>query len=534
MFCVKKRIGISALVLSLAGTIGLNNSIILAQDEVEVAREGFPIVEETITMTMMGPGIGIAEWEDMPMLQVYEDMTNIDFEYITPPNSDFGTRFNLAFASGDLPDVFFGVGGDVFSSAIEVDYGEQGLLLPLEEMIEEYAPNLFALLEERPDIRKSITTNEGHIYTLPMISEEFNAPQVGAPMWFNKTWLDALGVEELPKTTEEMYDLLIRFRDEDPNGNGIADEIPITEGGMLRIRTAFAPAFGMKTWGIEENDGIVRFTPILDEARAYLQYMNRLYSEGLIDQEIFSQANEQKASKGENNLVGMFSEFNPQFFIQGEIMMHPMMHPLTSEWQETPLAPLSQGISRGAFAITKNNPYPEASLRWADYFYTEEGFTFLNHGPEGYLWVWEDEEGGNRILNPELGITVDEIEDVRGEITPDYGIAPPGRRITLPPIGGELTEFQEFTRNETQEKVVAFGEIPYPLTYLTTEEREVINSIETDLWTFLENSEAQFITGQMDINDDEVWANYVSTIENMNIEEFVRIHQDAYDRWNAE
>ena len=40
------------------------------------------------------------------------------------------------------------------------------------------------------------------------------------PLWYNGDWLKALDVKELPKSVDEFYDLLVRFRDEDPNGNG--------------------------------------------------------------------------------------------------------------------------------------------------------------------------------------------------------------------------------------------------------------------------------------------------------------------------
>lgn len=42
----------------------------------------------------------------------------------------------------------------------------------------------------------------------------------------NKVWLDKLGLE-VPTTLAELKEVLIAFRDGDPNGNGIQDEIPM-------------------------------------------------------------------------------------------------------------------------------------------------------------------------------------------------------------------------------------------------------------------------------------------------------------------
>src|SRR5690606_7433095 len=120
---------------------------------VEVNKEGFPVVDENITLSMMAPGTGLAEWKDMPTLQEYSKMTNIDFKYNTPPLSDFQTKLNLAFASGDIADVIYAAGTTNLTPGMEVDYGEQGVLIPLEDLIDEYAPNIKKLFEERTNIK---------------------------------------------------------------------------------------------------------------------------------------------------------------------------------------------------------------------------------------------------------------------------------------------------------------------------------------------------------------------------------------------
>ena len=168
----------------------------------EVNPEGFPIVDEPITMTMIAPGTGMSEWKDMPTLQYYSELTNINFDYTTPPLSDFSTRFNLTFASGDLPDVIYAPGNNVLTPAMEVDYGNQGLLLPLNDLIAEHAPNLSAILEERPDIVQSITTTDGNIYTLPHIGMGDSSTWIRGPIWINGEWMETFCIEEVPTTTD--------------------------------------------------------------------------------------------------------------------------------------------------------------------------------------------------------------------------------------------------------------------------------------------------------------------------------------------
>lgn len=501
--------------------------------DVEVAKEGYPIVEETVKMTMLAPGTGMAEWSEMPTMTEYSKKTNIEFDYTTPPLSDFSTRFNLTFASGDLPDVIFGPGTDVLTPALEVDYGQQGLLLPLNDLIEEYAPNLKKALDERPEIRQSITTTDGNIYSLPRINGGTSSTWIRGPVWINGEWMEALGIEEAPKTTDELYEMLVRFKNEDPNGNGKADEIPFTDVKMDSTRPWLLSAFGIKEWGIEENDGVVRYAPITENYRGYLEFMNKLYAEGLLDQEVFSQADEQKKAKGENNQLGMFPDWF-SFFTTGqteeEAIVNPMMGPMTSEYSEEPLFPMAGGVQRGTFAITKDNPNPAAAMRWVDYFYSQEGYDYLNKGPAGYLWDWVDEEGGAREYNSELEAT--DREEYRGQITPDYGITTPGNSdFEFQQIGDTpKSEFELFLEKETEEKINKHGEIAFPLVYLTKEEQDTVSGIAVDLQTYVRNSEAQFITGQLELNDEN-WQEYVETLNNIGAEEFVSVYQAAYDRW---
>lgn len=117
----------------------------------------FPIVAEgeDLTLHIMAPGLGMAEWEDMPTLQDYQEKTGIHLTFTTPPSADFSTKLNLAFASGDLPDVLYGAGSGSLTASMEIDYGSQGILLPLEEYITpEIMPNFYTLTQEDPSIPK--------------------------------------------------------------------------------------------------------------------------------------------------------------------------------------------------------------------------------------------------------------------------------------------------------------------------------------------------------------------------------------------
>ncbi|GAF17656.1 LOW QUALITY PROTEIN: ABC transporter, substrate-binding protein [Bacillus sp. JCM 19046] len=489
--------------------------------DVEVNQEGFPIVDEEITLSLMAPGTGLAEWKDMPTLQEYSEMTNISFNYTTPPMSDFATRLNLSFASGDVADIIYGAGTGNLRRGWKVDYGRQGILIPLEDLIADYAPNIQKLLDENPDIARSITTVDGHIYTLPAINQHPNSGWA-VPMWYNGAWLDALDAD-VPTTTDELYELLVRFRDEDPNGNGEADEIPLLDVQMNSTRLAFLGAFGMKAWGVEEVDGEVRYAPHTDNYKEYLTYMNMLFEEGLLDPETFSQSDEQKKAKGQENRLGLFPDWF-SFFTTGqpedEAMNNPMFHPLSSPITDEPLIPINPGITRGTFAITSNNEYPEASIRWVDYFYSQEGSEFLDMGPEGYLF--ELDESGNKVkLDPPPQFDSSEdfvVHRLLMVFRHQHSLVQKVSRVSL----------TSFLMQKRLKRSIHMEEVPIPLLYLTNEEQEIVNTIEVDLKSYVEQLEARFITGVEPLSN---WDKYVETIKGMNIEEYIEIYQGAYDRW---
>lgn len=497
-----------------------------------INKEGYPIVDEPITMTMIAPDLGINEWNDMDFIKDYEEKTGIKLDITTPPQSEFKTKLNLAFASGDIPDIIYAGGPNTLNAAAEVDYGSQGFLAPLEDLIPEYAPNFNKLMEENPEIRKSITTTDGHIYALPYITEGPTSRWIMGPVWYNGEWLDNLGVTELPKTTDEFKELMRRFKEEDPNGNGQADEIPISDVNFGGIRHWFMPAFGLKGWGVQVKDDTVSYSFTDPGFRGYLEFMRDMYAEGLIDQEIFSQSKEQLQAKGQDDKIGVFQEWY-SYFITGrseeEAINDPMYGPLTSEYQKTPLMPIGPGIKRGSFAISSKNPSPEAALRWIDTFYTKDGFDYLYYGPEGSYWVWNDDKTVKEYSDQALD--AEDIEKYRGYVTPAYGITVPAYSVPLDPIGGETDNaFNDFIEKETKEKILDNGEIIFPLTYLTTEEQDEVSAITVDLETYMKENEAQFINGSKELND-ETWQEYLDTMNQIGAQRLIEIYQASYDRW---
>lgn len=131
-------------------------------------------------------------------------------------------------ASGDLPDAIFNAD---YSDYELLKLAKDGAIVPLNDLIENNMPNFKKVLEEAPEYKSMITAPDGNIYAFPWIEELGSGKEriqaVDSMPWINVEWLKKLGLD-MPTTTEELKEVLIAFKTKDPNGNGKADEIPLS------------------------------------------------------------------------------------------------------------------------------------------------------------------------------------------------------------------------------------------------------------------------------------------------------------------
>jgi putative aldouronate transport system substrate-binding protein len=148
--------------------------------------------------------------------------------------------------------------------------------------------------------------NDGNIYGFAYLVTA--SPAQTIPIFVNEKWLEQLD-ETVPETTDELKKLLIKVRDADLNGNGKADEIPLISNGFSGIVHMFRGSFGIGTRGNTNidigPDDKLRYIPITDEYKQLLMYLNDLYKEKLIYQEIFDADLPAVTAVGEQNQVFM-------------------------------------------------------------------------------------------------------------------------------------------------------------------------------------------------------------------------------------
>lgn len=493
---------------------------------------GFPVVSEPITLELMGSKTANQlAWNEMVFFQEMEKLTNIRFTFDTPAAESYKEKLKLRFASGNLPDVLFGAN---LLPADEVMFGGQGQLIPLEKLIAGYAPNISKLLENNPDLRRNITTPDGHIYSLPFVDmpDSFGAyPK----LWINESWLKALNLQ-MPKTVDELTTVLRAFKNNDPNKNGKQDEIPMSfhlaaAGGVPDIQATLLNAFGF-TGTLSVDKDKVRFAPAEPEYKAYLSFMNQLYAEGLLDKEGYSQTVQQKNAKGNAGRIGVFAAGGP-FQVVGNNLDkdYGILPPLASQVNTTPFAVRTNNMTKGTFAITKSNKSPEATIRWVDYLYSAEGALLAAQGIEGKHYEYVDNKQGLKALIP----TGANPAEFRGTISPNAGTFIPRIHEPVQKLNSynlkETNPLNYHIEQETNSKLRPVAKNSFPLIYFSMEQQQQLKVLETDTTTYVNEMSGKFTVG--DVALDSKWNDYMATLDKMNVKQYVSIYQQAYDQWAA-
>lgn len=243
---------------------------------------------------------------EMEWLQEIEEKANVDIEW-QEITADWGQKKGPMLASGDIPDLF--VGPNVITDA---DFAQfNGLFQDLNELLDQ-APNVQQMFEDNPATQVIATQTDGRILGLPKYQRFW--PDSVNRQYINQTWLDHLNLE-MPTNWDELYDVLLAFKEQDANGNGDPnDEIPVDWPGG--IGGFFNPAVMLGGMGINLSsdvsgqgyfveDGQVKNFLVDERYKELVKFLNKLYAAGLINTEVFTHdyTKFQSVARGEGDIA---------------------------------------------------------------------------------------------------------------------------------------------------------------------------------------------------------------------------------------
>jgi putative aldouronate transport system substrate-binding protein len=515
----------------------------------------FPLVNqktELAVLTMRAPRV--SDFNDNEFTKWYENLTNIHVNYVSVPEIGDREAANLLLAAGEYPDVIMHVH---LNDADVINYGNQGIFIPLNDLLDKHGYFLKKSFERYPDLPQALYMPDGNIYGLPNINDAYHS-RYTQKAWINEKWLAVLNLKT-PTTTDEFYTVLKAFKTRDPNGNGRADEIPMMgayQQGIWRLDpyvfllnsfVYFDPDTGKPSGFLEMNNGRVGFVPMLDDYREGLRYIAKLISEDLLDPASLTQNLTQFKRLGTNvetPLLGVFTDF-----IWGNAVgssddtpdrradYYPALAPLAGPKgvRYTPLESTPYGTAMAV--ITDHCKDPALAMRWLDGLFNEDVTKASQFGIKGVNW--DDAPRGSLGINGEPAIwQILQPLAVEGDRNTGRDVFI-GNRYSelrlgqLMDFSDPLAQFETEPKlyRETRDKYVPYAapdKVVPRILYFTPQEVTEYSRLKEQINTYARENLIAFITGNK--NPDRDWNSYIAEFQKLELTRYLQYVQTAYDR----
>ena len=506
-----------------------------------------PMAEKvTITGMISYPTGTEEEPNNRTIFKRLEEETNVHVEWTAIPSDQWGDKISLNMANANtLTDFVFNAG---FGDSDLLRYGDQGVIIPVEEYIDEYMPNLKAVFDKYPEYRTMCTDENGHIWALPWIeqlgSEKTAIQTVGNNMTFiNQKWLDFLGLET-PTTVDEFEQVLLAFQEHAPelqqefgiDGDIIPMSCIVNDQDPNLLINGFGDGIGDVDMGQHiavTDDKKVVCTATTEGFRKGVEWLHKLYDEGLIDPECFTQDWSTYVAKGKSHRYGVcfswdvanidnINDYVPLKALKADtVNVTPQNGSFTS------------GFDRGRCVVTSVCKNPALICAWLDKMYDPFQSPQNNWGTYGeddefdIFELSENADGEPMLKHAPLGdaspVEVREAECVGGPlaILDDYYDV----YVTCPDDAQyRLDWIKDYYTDDMHNKYV------YPRVFMSSEDTEKLSAIQTDLVSYLNSSKAEFIRDGI---TDESWNAYLEQVESYGVEEYLQIYQKYLDAYYA-
>ena len=498
------------------------------------------VVEEDVTIKVLlclKAGYTIPEdLHEIELIQKLDEAVGVNTEWEVVMSDNWDTQLNLIMASGEYPDLIISRNGKVDVESYGVD---QGILRPVDDLVAEYMPNYTERIAmESYDPTVSLRASDGHSYSIGYMSAEDISTWA---LWYiNQEWIENLKLET-PTTIDALTDVFRAFKTKDPNGNGQADEIPLTfmmdvggtstQGIGWMLPLFGIPFGGANSWLFVDNNKEVQFIPTNEGFRSCMEWLNTCYKEGLLDVEALSQDGAAITRKLEDNLVGFtpawrMANGNTYSDTAGKSMAlyTPGDGSMIYHYLE---------LASPRVYITSTNEYPEKTAQWLNEWLETENMWTLMNGRQNqnqdatYAGWYYNEAGLIATCAAPKDLTVKDYLSGNGLF-----FAPAVYKAETVAVSANAQE-----RTDACDVYEEAGILQkYSNDYLKTvalqpAESERKTLIEADMTTAVKEYMAKAI---MEGVTDANWNEFVAVMENIGAKEYVDMHQAALDTLNLE
>ena len=498
--------------------------------QMPIVKEGTDITLEV--MVVNGPMYSnMDSIHDVYFVDAYEKKTGVKIEWIEVASDAFDDQLALRLTTGDLPDVILKGG---ISNSSQLKYGEQEFFLDLTDgnRLQTFAPNYWALCQEYPEVLSASMMPDGSVYSMGMIRNSTGST-ISSKLFFNQEWLNAVG-KKVPTTADEFYEVLKAFKENDPNGNGRADEV----GLYLKPDHLQYVTFGMFGIGnrggnngyidCDTKTGEVRYFATSDGFRAWVEWVTKLYDEGLLHQEYFDFTESNLGNYVNNDVCGVFAYTNLCMLSQETQQKFTYLDgAMTGPDGHKDYYGVNSMGTTGSFVITTACEYPEVALRWADYFFCDEGSLFFYFGDEGVTYN-AMEDGTYQFNDAVLAdfYAGSNSYDGCAVYVSLYGY---GHTPTMTKVPFNSADDNKGIALDAANALIEDCAIAWPAFTFTKQEQRIIEDNKADIDKYVASMRDSWIMGTAELND-ETWEQFVSTVNRMGIQDVLQVYQSALER----
>ena len=514
-----------------ATTVASQTTTVSSSENEIIDKESFTVyisVDPSITVQ----NNRVVEW--------FEELADVKFNFVESTGSEMLT---LLLNSGDYPEIFL----QNFSNIDITTYGvKNNIFIPIEDYINTETPNIKAYLDNHQEFKTNITALDGHIYGVPQLPATISHTYVGAKAWINTVWLDAIG-KTIPDTTDELYDILVAFRDDDPNKNGKNDEIPLT--GAIKTWDAEPEYFLLNSFIFANKSnfillegGVVEFVANKDDYRDGLYYIKSLYDEGLIDPASFTQDLDQLIVIGQNpeiEIIGMYTAGHVGMALDLEdIERSKMYSPVVTLQGPSGKRYIKYGgpesVSGTSFAITdKCHDIPRA-MKMIDLMFDEVNSIISGTGFEGESWKRADpgmnDFEGNQALYQSLVVRREQAASVIDYTFPPFikcDTQRPKYAVVSDDIYDPNSQQYELRLIQATNQYLQYKpEELMPVIWVDADAADRNNQLRVAVVDYVMQATTRFITG--DMNLDSEWDDYCKALDTMGLADYLKYFEDGY------
>ncbi len=470
---------------------------------------------------------------DLWFWQQVEEYTNVHIEWEVSTIAGYDEVVNTKLSAGvDLADIVMSNNTRATKNA-----GDNGVFVDLAPYWDTCFTNTQAYFDSvGTDLTAVLKNPNGAIYGIPNTT---NPTEGHITFCYNTAWLEELG-KEVPTTLDEFTELMYLFQSSgDLNHNGLADEVALTSSGVDVLTSVLGNAFGLEQYegwdafNADEN-GVVYPEYTTDNMRAYLTYLNQLFTDGVLDQEICYMGMDTLAEKVANDRVGCFVFYSGFAIGYGVLTpagiedplaeIYTLGLPLASEYNGNEGYFMRRTVAYGnsGASITSECENIELACKWLDVLYADPYIMWIRaYGRENETYYYDDNGDVQPIVDEE-GNLADVTQLGCGQLSLPFIQTTEELLLDKLAYDWYLEQYEQIRqctwKSASVPKVSIFSE----------EESELRDMYNSEVLTYWMESRDCFITGIKDINTE--WDAYVAGIESMGLGTLNEVWQMVYDR----